>query len=100
MRDLTEDNVTEAVLAKIDPQGNPRLKEILTSADGIMVARGDLGVEIPVEQVAVVQKHLIALANRYGKPVITATHMLESMIANRRWPKATPGVVPYGGRTW
>ncbi len=77
------------IIAKIErASALENIDDILEVADGVMVARGDLGVEIPIEQMAVVQKQLMDKANRLGRPVITATHMLESMVDHRRPTRA------------
>ena len=77
------------VIAKLEkPQAIEHLEEILAIADGVMVARGDLGVEVPPEQVPIIQKHVIRRAQQWRKPVITATQMLDSMIQNPRPTRA------------
>ncbi|NBC13488.1 MAG: pyruvate kinase [Gammaproteobacteria bacterium] len=77
------------VIAKIERAAAlDNLEGILAAADGLMVARGDLGVEIPIETIAVAQRRITELANRVGKPVITATQMLESMVTLRRPTRA------------
>jgi pyruvate kinase len=77
------------IIAKIERAlALDRIDSIIEAADGIMIARGDLGVEIPIEQIAVVQKRLMRLTARAAKPVITATHMLESMTYHSRPTRA------------
>ncbi len=77
------------IIAKIErSRVIEEIDQIISASDGIMVARGDLGVEMPIEQIAIAQKHITRRANIQGKPVITATQMLESMTHNRRPTRA------------
>ncbi|TQL48000.1 pyruvate kinase [Homoserinimonas aerilata] len=80
---MDEEGIRLPVIAKIEkPQAVDNLEGIIDAFDGIMVARGDLGVELPLEQVPIVQKHAVELCRRMAKPVIVATQMLESMISS------------------
>jgi pyruvate kinase len=86
---MAEEGVRLPVIAKIEkPQAVENLQEIITAFDGVMVARGDLGVELPLEDVPLVQKVAIEMARRNAKPVIVATQVLESMIENPRPTRA------------
>jgi pyruvate kinase len=86
---MDEEGLRLPVIAKIEkPQAVDNLQEIIEVFDGVMVARGDLGVELPLEQVPLVQKRAIEIARRNAKPVIVATQVLESMIENSRPTRA------------
>jgi pyruvate kinase len=88
-RIMTEEGRRLPVIAKVEkPQAVENIDDIVAAFDGIMVARGDLGVEMPLEQVPIVQKRAIKLAKRNAKPVIVATQMLDSMIDNSRPTRA------------
>jgi pyruvate kinase len=86
---MRQEDIEVPVIAKLEkPEAVENLEEIVEAFDGIMVARGDLGVELPLEQVPLVQKRAIQVARERGKPVIVATQMLESMITNSRPTRA------------
>jgi pyruvate kinase len=86
---MNEEGKYLPVIAKIEkPQAVDALEEIIDAFDAIMVARGDLGVELPLEQVPIVQKRAVELSRRWAKPVIVATQMLETMIENSRPTRA------------
>ncbi|HKI99155.1 MAG TPA: pyruvate kinase [bacterium] len=86
---LQRKQAPQQIVSKIEkPQALDHIEDIIAVSDGIMVARGDLGVEMAPEEVPAIQKRLIALCNEAGKPVITATQMLESMVTNPRPTRA------------
>lgn len=88
-RIMDEVGIRRPVIAKIEkPQAVENLEEIVMAFDGIMVARGDLGVEMPIEDIPLVQKRCVTLAREQAKPVIVATQMLDSMITNSRPTRA------------
>jgi pyruvate kinase len=86
---MTEEGRTVPVIAKVEkPEAVDHLEQIVLSFDGVMVARGDLGVELPLDQVPLVQKRAVQLCRENAKPVIVATQMLDSMIENSRPTRA------------
>jgi pyruvate kinase len=88
-RQLAERQIGVPVIAKIEkPQAAANAEEVVAAADAIMVARGDLGIELPIEQVPLVQKRLLRIAGKQAKPAITATQMLESMVHSTRPTRA------------
>ena len=86
---MDEEGVRLPILAKVEkPQAVDNLEDIIAAFDGVMVARGDLGVELPLEMVPLVQKRAIQMCREAGKPVIVATQMLDSMITESRPTRA------------
>src|SRR3569833_1486178 len=91
---MRQEDIEVPVIAKLEkPEAVENLEAIVDAFDGIMVARGDLGVELPLEQVPLVQKRAVQAARERNKPVIVATQMLESMIENSRPPRAEASAV-------
>jgi len=87
--ELVREHTRVPLIAKIEkPQAVTAMEEIVHAADCIMVARGDLGIELPIEEVPIVQKRLLALAGRLARPSITATQMLDSMVSSSRPTRA------------
>lgn len=82
-------NKRARIIAKIERhEAVTNLKEIIKATDAVMVARGDLGTDVPAERVPIIQKRMIALANKFGKPIITATQVLQSMVTSSRATRA------------